>query len=141
MPDTGNAGDRAGTKNAARAARRRRQANAAGGRERVIKIRVTEAEDRVLRGAADRAEMTVQRLLVESALRGESGEDIAGRHEITDTLLQLLRAVASAGVNINQMAKATNATGELPENLDATIAWMRTMLRRIDAAVDQVGVR
>ncbi|WP_182348759.1 plasmid mobilization protein [Tomitella gaofuii] len=120
---------------------RRRQVNHAGGRQRVIQVRVSEAQDRVLRASAERAGMSVQRLMVTTALRGESAADMSERSELTDTLLRLLHAVASAGVNINQMAKATNATGELPENLDATIEWMRATVRRIDAAVDQVGVQ
>lgn len=120
---------------------RRRRENHAGGRGQAILVRVSEAENRVLRAAAARAGMSVQRLMIESVLRRESAEDMATRNETTDTLMGLLRALASVGVNVNQMAKATNASGELPENLDATIDWLRSTLRRIDSAVDQVGVR
>lgn len=141
MPDTGSAGDTAGTKNAARAARRRRQANAAGGRDRVIKIRVSEAEDQVLRSSADRADMTVQRMLVESALRGESGEDITSRHAVTGELAGVVRAMSALGLNVNQMAKTTNATGELPENTAATMEAIRQLLRRAKTAIDRLDVR
>ncbi len=120
---------------------RRRRANHAGGRGRVIQVRVSEAEDRVLRESAERAGMTVQRLLVESVLRQESGEDIASRHAASGELIGLVRAVSSVGVNVNQMAKATNATGELPENMAATVEGIRDLVRRANVAIDRVGMR
>lgn len=120
---------------------RRRRANHAGGRGRVIQVRVSEAEDRVLRASAERAGMTVQRLLVESVLRRESGEDIASRHAASGELIRLVRAVSSVGVNVNQMAKATNATGELPENMAATVEGIRDLVRRANVAIDRVGMR
>ena len=104
----------------------------------MIKIRVSEAEDRVLRGSADRAEMTVQRMLVESALRGESGEDITSLHAVAGELVGVLRAMSALGANVNEMAKETNSTGKLPENTAATLEAIQRLLRRANTAIDHV---
>jgi hypothetical protein len=49
------------------------------------------------------------------------------------TLHRLLAAISN---NVNQMAKATNATGTLPAELTATLRAVRSTAERIDAAID-----
>lgn len=42
--------------------------------------------------------------------------------------------------NVNQIAKATNATGQRQAETDATLAAVRRVAERIDAAVDELSL-
>jgi hypothetical protein len=52
------------------------------------------------------------------------------------TVHRLLAAISN---NVNQMAKATNATGELPAELPATLAAVRRVAERLDEAIDRLS--
>jgi hypothetical protein len=93
---------------------RRRRANAPGGRKHKHEVKVTpEEEGRLLRLALAQR-VTIPRLLVETTLASETGE--------------------------NQIAKATNATGQRQAETDATLAAVRRVAERIDAAVDELSL-
>lgn len=120
----------------------RRRRRLAGGRERRFYVKASEAEAQRLQELAAGAGVSVPRLLVESTLAG--GRASAGeRAAVLAELVALSRAVGRVGVNVNQIARATNATGELPEQTEDTLAVVREVGARIAevmAALDPTAV-
>ncbi|PYF96345.1 mobilisation protein (MobC) [Georgenia satyanarayanai] len=97
-----------------------------------------EEEGVLLRLAAEQR-VTVPRLLVESALTA-GAETPSERRNAMAELFALHRLLASISNNVNQMAKATNATGEVQEELTATLAAVRRTALRIDEAIDGLSL-
>lgn len=93
-----------------------------------------EEEGRLLLLAAQQR-VTVARLLVESALSG-SAETATERREAMAELFALHRLLAAVSNNVNQIAKATNATGEIQAELVETMRAVRRVAERIDDAID-----
>lgn len=146
----GDAGDQgadvAGAGGATRAPRlrlgRRRQANVAGGRTHTIKVTVTEVEAALLTDLAREAGVSVPRLLVEAALAAGTGAQTSTqRHEAMVELFAVHRVLSGIAVNINQVAKATNATREAPEagGWTAALAAVRKAAFRIDDVLVMIG--
>ena len=54
--------------------------------------------------------------------------------------VRLHRLLAAVSNNVNQIAKATNATGQRQAETDATLAAVRRVAERIDAAVDELSL-
>lgn len=111
--------------------RRRQQAHLPGGRRGMLhKVRVTPDQERVLAAKADRHGWTIARLLAESALAG-SAEEAAAVRELVGELMDLQLALGAVGNNLNQIARATNATLEWhPETL--------AVLKDVDAERDRI---
>ena len=108
---------------------RRRRANAPGGRKHKHEVKVTpEEEGRLLR------------LVVETTLASETGETVTERRNAIGKLFELHRLLAAVSNNVNQIAKATNATGQRQAETDATLAAVRRVAERIDAAVDELSL-
>ena len=89
---------------------------------------------------AEAQHVTVPRLLVESALAAASSETPAQRREAIAELFRLHRLLAAISNNVNQMAKATNATGQAPAELEATLRAVRRTAERIDDAIDGLAL-
>ena len=110
-------------------------------RPHVHKVRVSEEQERqlVLR-AAEHGNVSIPRLLVESALAGgtEAARTLAG---VAAELFRTSAFLGKVGVNVNQIARATNATLETqPE----TVAAMEAVVRvcdRIDALLEDLESR
>ena len=100
-----------------RALRRRRAANVPGGRNQSFRVRVSDEEALALHGLAAARNVTVPRLLLESALAGLSDRDgvltRAEKDELLAAIGPLRRDVEGVGVNVNQMAHHMNATTEM----------------------------
>lgn len=111
-----------------RPSRRRRRANATGGRRTFHKVGVTPEEELALRVMADRLGITVPRLMVEAALTVDRDLSLTERQQVSAELFRVSRLLGSVANNVNQMARATNATGELHEDLHATLTYVRTVL-------------
>lgn len=126
--------------------RRRRRENAPGGRSHSHRVRVSPEEEAQLVLRAERMGVTVPRLLVESALQGGAERLEARRTESQERvqlgveLNQLQRKVGAIGVNINQIARATNATGEWQLELESSLVYLRTVLRQIEEFRDRWSV-
>jgi hypothetical protein len=103
----------------------------------VHKVKVTpEQEERLILRAAERR-ITVARLLAESALAG--GSDVAkAKAELAGELFRISRLVGKIGVNINQIAKATNATLVEQPGTAGAIAAVRRVVARIETLLDDV---
>ena len=119
---------------------RRRRANAPGGRRHKHEVKVTpEEEGRLLRLALAQR-VTIPRLLVETTLASETGETVTERRNAIGKLFELHRLLAAVSNNVNQIAKATNAPGQRQAETDATLAAVRRVAERIDAAVDELSL-
>lgn len=119
---------------------KRQQPHLPGGRRGVLhKVRVTPEQELVLVAKAERHGWTVARLLAESALQG-SAEEAAQFKLFISELFDLQRSFAAVGNNLNQIARATNATMEWqPEtlgalrDLDVELTRLRVYLDRVEA--------
>lgn len=120
---------------------RRRRANVEGGRRYFHKVGVSPEEEAVLLRLAETHGVSVPRLLVESAVALEQGETPTERKDAIVELFKLYRLLAAISNNVNQMAKAANATGVLDEDLRSTLQAVRRTAGRIDAAVDGLGAQ
>jgi hypothetical protein len=103
-------------------------------------VKVTPEEEGVLLRLALAQRVTIPRLLVETALASEAGETVTERRNAIAKLFELHRLLAAISNNVNQIAKATNATGELHPEIKATLAAVRRTAERIDAAVDELSL-
>lgn len=115
---------------------RRRRANVAGGRQHFHKVKVTPEEEGVLLRLAEAQHVTVPRLLVESALATETAETPTERRNAMAELFATHRLLAAVSNNVNQMARATNATGEVQAEMVETLRAVRRLAERIDDAID-----
>lgn len=111
---------------------RRRQKNLSGGRTKMIGVWVSDAELKQLQRLAESAGgWSVPRLLLERALADQSG---VTRSE-HDFLLQCVNGLATevnrVGVNLNQIAHATNAGNSLPVELKYPLAEMLIELQQL----------
>lgn len=121
---------------------RRRRANAAGGRQTSHRVKVTPEEEGVLQRLALAQGVTVPRLLVETTLAAETSsvtETPTDRRNAMAELFALHRLLAAISNNVNQMARATNATGEVAAEMGATLQAARRTAERIDAVIDDLA--
>jgi hypothetical protein len=81
---------------------------------------VTPEEEAMLLQRAAAAKVTVPRLLVESAL-AEHGETATDRTQLLTEWLHARRLLAAVSNDLNQIARATNATGEIQAELADTL--------------------
>lgn len=120
--------------------RRRRQFNAEGGRDVSRKVKLTTAQDLALRVRAEAMQVSVPRLLVESALAETAGETAKERADLLAALFGLQRELAAVGNNVNQIAHVANASGELRADLEATLAVLRGAVGEVRAAVASLSL-
>lgn len=120
----------------ARSLARRRRQNVPGGRRHRHSVLVTPAEEGLLVRLAEEQGVTVPRLLVEAATAERVGETATDRRELLTELFGVHRALGAVGNNLNQLTRATNATGDLPDELVHTLAAVRRQLDRLDDTLD-----
>lgn len=119
---------------------RRRRANVAGGRQHAHKVLVTPEEEGVLARLAAEQRVTIPRLLVESTLATAAGETVTERRNAMAELFALHRLLAAVSNNVNQIAKATNATGEWQKETGLVLSKVRQVAGRIDDAIDGLSL-
>lgn len=120
--------------------RRERRENVPGGRLYRHVVKVTPEEESALLARAAEARVTVVRLMVEAAL-ADGKETATDRMEFATQLFGAFRYLSAISNNINQMAKAANATRELPQELSVTLAEVRRLAVRINGLLDEVSAR
>lgn len=120
-------------------AKRQRQGNVEGGRSVRRVARLSEFEDNALMLKASEQGISVQRLLVESALTFETGETATDRREAIANILQAQRQLAAIGNNLNQIARATNAGESIEAGIAGSLDYLRGVLGRLDAAADVIS--
>ncbi len=99
---------------------------------------MSEQEEEQLLQLAERHGMSVPRLLVESAVSAR-GETPTQRRDAMSELFAVHRLLAAVSNNVNQIARATNVTGERQAETWVTLAKVREVAERIEAAVDELG--
>lgn len=114
---------------------RRRRANVAGGRQHRHVVKVTPEEELRLLVLAGEHDVSVPRLLVESAL-AQRGETSVQRRAVIAELFAARRLLAAVSNNLNQVAKHANAGSEFPEDAAAALAAVRRIVPRLEAAVE-----
>ena len=120
---------------------RRRRANVAGGRQHRHEVKVTPEEEAILLQLAEAQRVTVPRLLVEAALSAPTGESPSERRNAIAELFGLHRLLAALSNNVNQMARVTNATGNVHTEMVETLRAVRRTAERIDGAIDGLSLR
>lgn len=101
---------------------------------------MTAGEERRLLLLAAERRVSVPRLLVESALSGGAGA-AAARDALAGELFAISRLLGKVGVNVNQMARATNSTHRLEPGLSAALDAVGRVCARIERALDEVEGR
>ena len=103
----------------------------------VHKVKVSEDQEaRLVLRAAER-DITISRLLVESALAG--GADMAKvRAELVGELFRVTRLLGKVSVNINQIARATNATLETQPDTGPAIAALGRVCHRLTELLEDL---
>lgn len=82
--------------------------------------------------------VTVPRLLVEAALAQE-GSSAQDRRELIDALLRTYRYLAAVSSNVNQLARATNATGVIEPEVRTTLARVQATAERVDGLLEELS--
>ena len=103
----------------------------------VVKVNVEE-QAALLRLAAHQ-NVTVQRVLVESALRPDTSVSRADIQELITTLFGLSQQISAVGVNLNQIAKVANASGEVPDDLHNVFQGLKQLYFKTEQAIDEVA--
>lgn len=114
-----------------------RRDNVAGGRTRKVEVYVTDEEKAALVARAVQENVSVPRLLFDSAF-SESGETATDRRNVAVELLGIRTLLGAVSNNINQIARHANATGEFPDDAAAAVDAARRLMVRIDHAVVSV---
>lgn len=140
MPQLPRAGRRVAVK------RRRR---VAGGRREFLGVRYTSEELEAVSARAAAAGWEVSSYVAEAALRGPVRVEAApGRGVLAfrmsaperaawaGELMAVRRIVGATGNNINQLARVANATGELPEEVAASLAACERAMARLAALLE-----
>lgn len=122
----------------------RRQAHAVEARTKRYVVKVTTADEALLEASARERQITVARLLVESALAPlDSRRDSTTAMTETDrqTLLAALYALrqlaSNTANNVNQIAKFANENRHFPKDAAETLMVTRELLLRIDEFLDR----
>lgn len=123
-----------------RPSERRRRGNVAGGRVARHVVTASPEEEGALLRLALAQGVTIPRLLVESALATDAGETMTERRATIAKLFELHRLLGAISRNVNQIAKATNATRELHPETSATLTAVRRTAERIDTLVDELSL-
>ncbi|MDQ0241395.1 plasmid mobilization protein [Arthrobacter bambusae] len=114
-----------------------RRDNEPGGRSKKIEVYVTVNEKAALVAKAAANNVTVPRLLFDSAF-AEAGETAHDRRNLAAELLGIRTLLGAMSNNINQIARHANATDEFPAEASAALEAARRIMLRIDDAVRQV---
>jgi len=108
----------------------------AGGRHLVVKVRLAQSEHDELRGRADTAGVSVQRLLFDAAMAGTAAAAAERRRAKADAERSRL-VLTNIANNVNQLAKWANTHYYLPH----TIADVLDDVRRAAVAVAETTER
>jgi hypothetical protein len=122
----------------------RRQLRRPGAPRRTAhKVKVTADQEAELTRRAAARNVTVSRFLVESALRDEPPPTVvdAVTAEAMAELFGLTRLLSRVSTNVNQIARATNATGELQATTVTALDAITRVCRRIEVWIAAAGGR
>lgn len=132
------------SKRAASAGRRLRHTETP--RNRRVNLRISAAEYKALKQAADRSDLAVGAYAARSAVAVAKGDIVpipVDERELRKEVLDSRAAVDMIGSNLNQIARVFNSGGTVaPAQLEAVLARVETAVRRLDdATIDLMGGR
>ncbi|MFJ6419184.1 MobC family plasmid mobilization relaxosome protein [Paeniglutamicibacter sp. NPDC091659] len=105
----------------------------------IHKVRVSAAQEEMLLHLSEKmGDLSIPKLMVQSTLMGGS-ENLHNAKHLSAELMRISRLLGRVSVNVNQIARATNATGELQSDTQATLAAMRRVTERIDEMLDKIN--
>ncbi len=115
---------------------RRRRANAPADDRRVKRYEVTATakEQAWLEARAAVLQVTVPRLLVESAMNPNVRTDTEWKTVAAD-IFEIRRLMGTVANNVNQLARYANEQGAFPAEAEAVVAEYRSLVRRLDNSV------
>jgi hypothetical protein len=123
----------------------RRRTRLVGGRERRFYVKASGEEAERLEALATAAGVSVPRLLVEAALTGGSraaasspAAEPRAHPAVVAELLTVGRLLGRIGTNVNQIARATNATREAQPETAAAMEAVERVAGRMDAVLDEL---
>jgi hypothetical protein len=122
---------------------RRRRTRLAGGRDRRFYVKASAAEAARLEELAGRRGVSVPRLLVEATLDCElaAGPVVApsAHPAVVSELLAVGRLLGKVGVNVNQIARATNATGAVQPGAGPALEAVTRAAGRLEVLLGELG--
>ncbi|MFB4300398.1 MobC family plasmid mobilization relaxosome protein [Actinomadura sp. NTSP31] len=120
---------------------RRSQLGEGRRRDREMRFRVSDEEYKEISEAAHRAGAAYGTFIVHT-VQAANRQHRSG-YELTPDICEELRGIARQlnriGVNLNQLARVANATGQVPHELPAALAYLQNVLRRVDASSVELG--
>lgn len=111
-----------------------------GGRRRVVKVLLSEEEEAWLVPRAAGMGLSVQRLLVESAMGGGPGSVLV-RRTLFEEFLAARRDLHGAAVNLNQIARLGNERRQVPDGVVEAVARLEVAQGRMDRLAGDVAAR
>ena len=117
---------------------RKRRANVSGGREKSYRVYVTEAEDARLVARAEVEQVTVPRLLFESAMASRA-ETSTERKRVIAELFRVSRQMAGVATNVNQLARYANAEGQFPEEAVFVMGEYRVLAAKVEDLIEKLA--
>ena len=114
-----------------------RQRRVAGGRRRVVKVMLSPEEEQWLVPKAAAMGVSVQRLLVESAMSGGPASVLV-RRTLYQEFLAARRDVHGAANNLNQLARLGNERGQVPRGIGPTLERLEASQGRLTDLAAQV---
>ncbi|MGH3864104.1 plasmid mobilization protein [Actinokineospora sp.] len=117
----------------------RRQRRVKGGSPVSIHVRTTESTYTALVVRAAFAGLSVPRYLIESALRSSTtGWSLREQRWWAERLDTVETRLIRIGVNLNQMAAATNSTGQPPQGLHAALAYLAETVNQLQGVLTAI---
>ncbi|WP_368407014.1 plasmid mobilization relaxosome protein MobC [Actinomadura sp. NAK00032] len=127
--------------NQSRKLQRRSQLGGGRRRDREMRFRVSDQEYSEIRAAAQRAGTAYGTFIVHT-VQAATRQNRLGQQS-TEELCEELRGIARQlnriGVNLNQLTRIANATGQAPGELTAALSYLEIVLRRVDASSVEIG--
>lgn len=120
---------------------RRRAANEPGGRQYRHEVKVTADEEAQLVVLSRQLRVTIPRLLVSSALSRDTAQiTVEQQRELLTELFTIHRLLANIANNVNQVAKATNSTGDVPPQTPHVYNAAFNAMRRVNDTIDKFSL-
>jgi hypothetical protein len=117
---------------------RQRRANADVPRDRRYTVKVNAGEDAKLRARASAQDVTVPRLMFESALNVNVETNTERKAAIAE-LFAVSRLLGNVANNMNQVAKFANSEGTFPAEAAELTGEYRRMVGRIDDVIERLA--
>jgi len=125
-------------KSAGRLFGRQRRANVEGGREKSYRVYVTAEEDAQLCLRAKTSDVTVPRLLFESAMSAHVETSTARKAALAE-MFRLTRLMANVSNNVNQLARYANTEGQFPADAKAVVEEYRALAGKVDEVMNRLA--